>query len=223
MTDTRGGLSRGTVAFPDLRRGNVAIMFVTVIARVNPKGKANIDFKTHEIAYAHAQGQFAYYRELQRQGVLTLITNAAQLDAHLAAWEADGEERPLGAVLTMEGADPVVDPLQVHLWQQDGFRVISLAHYGPSKLCGRIGQAPVRSPMTGGLCSRKWKKPGIILDVTHLCDESFAPRRWRASPVRCWPPIRTAALCAGRPPVDRRPIEAIVSRGGVIGARSMPG
>lgn len=54
IENKHSGYGRGTVALPDLRSGSVAISFVTVIARVNPAGKADIDFRTHDIAYAQA-------------------------------------------------------------------------------------------------------------------------------------------------------------------------
>lgn len=218
LEDTRGGLSRGTVAFPDLRRGGVAVSFVTVLARVNPaKHGSAIDFRTHEIAYAHAQGQLAYYRELERQGVLTLIADAAALERHLAAWQADSETTPLGAVLTMEGADPVVDPEQVHLWQQDGLRVISLAHYGPSKYAfGTQSDGPVTE--AGKALLAEMEKAKIVLDVTHLCDRGFDD----ALDLFSGPVLATHSNCRALVPNERQftdeQFKRLIARNAVIGA-----
>ncbi len=211
------GFGRGTVSLPDLRRGNVGISFVTVIARVNPNAKTDIDFRTHEIAYAQAQGQFAYYRELARQGVMTLITSVPELDAHLRAWEASPETCPLGALLTMEGADPVVDPEQVHLWFADGFRVISLAHYGPSKYAfGTASVGPVKP--AGKALLAEMEKAGIILDVTHLCDESLKS----ALDLFSGPILATHSNCRTLCPGDRQftddQLKQLIARGAVIGA-----
>lgn len=63
-----GGLGRGTVGLPDMRRGGVGLCFATVIARARPGGKDSIDFGNQTIAYAQAQGQLAFYREMERPG-----------------------------------------------------------------------------------------------------------------------------------------------------------
>ena len=166
------GLGAGTVTFPELRAANIGLCFVTVLARTNPEGTSFLDFGTREIAYAHAQGQLAWYREHARQGDLTIVTNQKELAAHLAAWNRDPAGTPLGVILTMEGADPVVDPEQLPLWFADGLRILSLAHYGPS------GWAH-GTHTEGGLKGRAvellqaMSHLGIGLDVTHLCDQSF--------------------------------------------------
>ena len=67
---TGKGRARGTIGLPDLRAANVAVHFVTCLARVhpNPPEDFGIDYRTHEAAYAHAQAELAYYHELARQG-----------------------------------------------------------------------------------------------------------------------------------------------------------
>ena len=60
------GRGFGTVGFPDLREGEVGLMCSTLIARKNHGLNSGIDFRTQEIAYAHTQGQLAYYHELER-------------------------------------------------------------------------------------------------------------------------------------------------------------
>ena len=57
-------------------------------------------------------------------------------------------------------------------WWDQGLRVISLAHYGPSKYAfGTASDGPVT---TDGLALLdEMAKAGMILDVTHLCDTSF--------------------------------------------------
>src|SRR5438045_3640603 len=61
---------RGTVAFPEMRQGGVAVCLGTLLARAKgdvwPKAgfkRTDLDFATQEIASAMAQGQLAYYRE----------------------------------------------------------------------------------------------------------------------------------------------------------------
>lgn len=217
IADKHSGYGRGTVAFPDLRRGGVAISFVTVLARVKPEGKSYLDYRTHEIAYAAAQAQLAYYLELERQGVLRMIADTAALDAHLDAWQADPVNTPLGAVLTMEGADPIVDPGQVHLWQRQGLRVVSLAHYGTSKYAhGTATDGPLTAD--GVRLLEEMAAAKIMLDVTHLCDVSFweAMERWNG------PVLATHSNCRTLTPNDRQfnddQLKKLIERGAVIGA-----
>src|SRR5580693_8167300 len=67
------GRGTNTVAFPELRTGEVAICLATVLARANPRGKSNIDHRNQEIAYAMAQGQLAYYKALSAQGASRFV------------------------------------------------------------------------------------------------------------------------------------------------------
>src|SRR5947209_2251608 len=77
------GKGRGcnTVAFPELRRGKVAVFIATLLARqVRPDFVAPIQrYASMTAAYAAAQGQLAYYRALEQQGVLRWIKDAAGL------------------------------------------------------------------------------------------------------------------------------------------------
>src|ERR671921_284848 len=75
------GRAAGTVGFPDLRAGQIGLVFATAIARKNHGQNSSIDFRTHEIAFAQAQGQLAYYQELERQGIIRLIRSGGDLDA----------------------------------------------------------------------------------------------------------------------------------------------
>src|SRR5215211_3679905 len=85
---TEKGRAAGTVGFPDLRAGQIGLVFATVIARKNHGQNTDIDFRTHEIAYAQAQGQLAFYRQLERQGLIRLILNRSDLDAWKTVWDA---------------------------------------------------------------------------------------------------------------------------------------
>jgi membrane dipeptidase len=60
------GRGLGTVAFPELRRGRVALCFATVLARSTGHPAPHIDFATPMQSYGTARGQLAYYRALER-------------------------------------------------------------------------------------------------------------------------------------------------------------
>ena len=170
---TGWGYGRGTTTFPELRKANIGISFVTVLARTNPVGTSLLEFPTQEVAYAQAQGQLAYYKVHERMGDLELIRTRGDLDRHLAAWDADPDGTPLGAVLTMEGADPVVAVDHLEGWYADGLRILSLAHYGPSAWAHGTHSVGGLKPGAIDLL-HAMNHLGIGLDVTHLCDQSFA-------------------------------------------------
>src|SRR5687767_2612712 len=132
------GRGQGTVAFPEMRQGRVALCFATLLARRTGRPEAYIDFASTAQAYAQAQGQLAYYHELSRQGVIRLIKNLSGLDAHIAAWQAwEADERktqpPLGFIISMESADPIPNATRLATWHRNGVRLIGPAHYGPGR------------------------------------------------------------------------------------------
>ena len=82
MTD---GSYRGaaTTSLPELRRAGVAVCVATLLARAGPaqEGKptynrTDLDYADQSIAYAHAQGQLAYYRLLEAQQLVRILTTA---------------------------------------------------------------------------------------------------------------------------------------------------
>ena len=188
-----------------------------MIARVNPDRSSYLNYRTHEIACAHAQGQLAYYRELQRQGLLRVITDWSTLVSHLEEWQTSAEDAPLGVIICMEGADPIVEPAQVGAWWADGLRVISLAHYGPSAYAHGTGSVGSLTPRGRELLA-EMAGVGAILDVTHLSDESF----WEALDRFDGPVLASHSNCRALVPGDRQlsddMIRALIERDAVIGA-----
>lgn len=218
---TAKGRAAGTVGLPDLHRGEIGLCCATVLGRVNPHGSAAIDFRTHDIAYAHCQGELAFYRELQRQGVLSLIRNKAELEQHLASLPRNGDKQPghtppTGIILLMEGADPIVEPGQAAQWWDDGLRIIGLAHYGPSAYAFGTDSAGPLTAMGQELC-RVMDDLGMILDVSHLTDESFhdALDRFHGPVMASHSNCR--ALVDGDRQMSDDMIRRVIDRGAVIG------
>jgi membrane dipeptidase len=180
MTDCRA--RRGAcVSLPELRRGGVAVCLATVLCRAKrevqpPAGhlRVNLDYGSQDIAYAIGQGQLAYYHLLERQGEMRQIRTVRDLDEHWLQWEKpDGAKRPpVGYILAMEGADPIVVPAQAEAWWNDGLRSLILAHYGQGHYSDGTGG-------TGGLTLKgrellkEVSRLGIIVDLTHTTDRSF--------------------------------------------------
>lgn len=168
--------SRSTVCFPEMRRGNVGLCVATQLARYVPYFGRLPGFASPEQAWAETQGQLAWYREMEGCGELVQIRNRTQLDAHLALWLGDapasGVHRPIGYILSLEGADSIVSLKHLERSYADGLRAIGPVHYGP----GVYGHGTDdEGPLTprGHELLREMERLGIILDATHLCDESF--------------------------------------------------
>lgn len=178
MTDER---CRGhnTLTLPELRRAGVRVCVATLLARGGPAQEAkagykrtDLDYAAPSIAYAAAHGQLAYYRLLEQQGQIRLLRTATDLARHWAR-AAEDAAAPLGIILSMEGTDPIVTPGQLQEWWGAGLRAAGLAHYGRGQhaygtgVCGPLSDA-------GVALLKEFERLGMILDVTHLCDQSMA-------------------------------------------------
>jgi membrane dipeptidase len=192
----------------------------TLLARSGPKqafkagySRTDLDYSSPSIAYAAAHGQLAYYRLLERQGHVRMLRTAGDLKAH---WRA-GDGAPLGIILSMEGTDPIVTPDQLREWWDMGLRAAGLTHYG----VGRHGYGTaVDGPLSdeGVALLREFERLGMILDLTHLSDQSMAHAldvfggRVLASHHNC------RALVANDRQLSDDQIKQLVARDGVIGA-----
>ena len=211
------GRGRGTTTFPEMRRGEVAITVATVIARTARQNSPASGAACQEISYAKAQGQLAYYRVLESQGKVRMLSDLAGLESHLAEWDEKGNEAPIGIILSMEGADPIVWPEQVDSWWEDGLRVVSLSHYGVSAYAHGTGTEGGLTEL-GKPILEAMDRVGMILDLTHLADEAF----WEAVDIFKGPVMASHNNCRAMVPGDRQftddQLKVIIERGGVIGA-----
>lgn len=165
---------QGTVAFPELRKGEVGLVVATQIARYVAPGNPLPGWHSPEQAWAHTQGQLAWYRSMEDAGELVPITTLSSLENHISHW-TDGEARkttPIGYILSLEGADSLVTVSHLERAYAYGLRAVGLGHYGP----GRYAQG---TDATGGLTPagrdllKEMERLSVILDATHLCDDSF--------------------------------------------------
>src|SRR5579884_134872 len=212
------GRGEGTVSFPELRRGGVGLFIATLLARLlRPNLMPAIQRYEHmEAAYAAAHGQMAYYRYLEQKGVLRWIKDADSLDAHVRAWKADPQQEPLGFILSMEGADPVLSPAQVEEWFQAGLRILGPAHYGVSPYAHGTGTEGGLFP-PGKPLLKEMERVGMILDVTHLSDQCFD----EALDIYGGPVLASHHNCRALVPHQRQltdeQIKRLIQRGAVIG------
>ena len=209
---------RGTVSLPEMRRGNIGLCVATQIARYTKRGNPLPGWHSPEQAWAQTQGQLAWYREMERRSEMTQIADLGQLEAHLAKWAAGpGDDLPVGYILSLEGADSMVTLQHLEQSYESGLRALGPAHYGPGTYAPGTHESGGLGP-AGPELLREMEQLGIILDVTHLSDESldesmdiFGGAVW-ASHCNC------RALVPGDRQLSDRQLNRVIERGGVIGA-----
>ena len=210
------GRGRSTTTFPEMRSGEIFLSVVTVISRT-ARPKLSTGTASQEISYAKARGQLAYYELLEKQGKALIITHSNQIIEHKSQWETQNGEKRLGLIISMEGADPIVWPEQVHEWYSLGLRQISLSHYGVSIYSHGTGT-------DGGVTKKglrllkEMEKANIALDLTHLADKAF----WEALHNFEGRVLASHNNCRKLVPNQRQltddQIKAIIKRDGVIGS-----
>jgi len=222
MTDVPGR-GRCVLTLPELRRAQVAVCVATLLARcgVDQKPQAgylrtDLEYATPAIASAAAQAQLAYYRELEDAGQVRMITSAAELQSHWAKYQAAPATTPLGIILSMEGADPIVAPRHAAAWHRQGLRAIGLSHYGRGRFAyGTSVDGPLGESTAELL--HEMARLQIALDVTHLSDISMA----QAVEIFDGPLLASHHNCRRLVPGDRQltdeQIKMLIARDAVIG------
>ena len=206
-----------TVSFPEMRKGEVAICLATVLARGSGLKEPLLDYPNQQIASAMARGQRAYYRIMEDAGYMRMLKKWPDMSAHLAEWQSDARaSAPLGYILSMEGADPILSPEDVFEWWEHGLRVVGLAHYGVSAYAHGTGT-------TGGLTPRGIEllkaldEVGMVLDATHLADDAF----WQVVEHFKLPVLASHSNCRALVPNQRQfsdeQIRRLIERDSVIG------
>lgn len=212
--DYRGA---NTVSLPEMRKAEVVICLATVLARIADLGDSKLDYRNQEIACAMARGQLAYYRLQEEQGRLRMLKTWREIESHLGEWQAGkGLTCPLGFILSMEGADPILSARQLDEWWDDGLRVVGLAHYGKSAYAHGTG-ATGRLSVAGVELLAAMDRLGLALDMTHLSEEGF----WQALEKFKGPVLASHNNCRALIPGDRQfsdeQIRALIAREAVIG------
>ncbi len=227
MTD-KPDRGRGTVSFPEMRRGGVGVCVATQIARFVAPHNPLRGWHSQEQAWAMTQAQLAWYRAMEARGELVQLADRASLDAHLERWasrtsgagrRALGPEPPdpIGYVLSLEGADSLVTLEHLERAYAQGLRAVGPAHYGPGVYANGTDARGGIGALGRGLL-KEMERLGVILDVTHLCDDSFRD----ALDHFHGPVWASHSNCRALVPHNRQfsddQIRELVQRGAVIGA-----
>ena len=160
-----------TVCLPELIKGNIGLCVATLISRYVKPNNPLPGWNSPEQAWAHAQGQLAWYRTMEDKGEMVQIFDVKSLVKHIEKWKNNSIKK-IGYILSLEGADSIINIDYLYNLYDEGLRAIGPAHYGPGTYAFGTGSS-------GGIGKKgkellkEIEKLNLILDVTHLCDQSF--------------------------------------------------
>ncbi|MEX2231800.1 MAG: membrane dipeptidase [Cyclobacteriaceae bacterium] len=216
MTD-KPDRGNSTVCFPELRKGNIGLVVATQIARyVSPENPLP-GWHSPEQAWAQTQAQLAWYKTMEEDGELVPIRYWEDVEAHLQYWQADTpEKKAIGYILSLEGADSIVTLNHLERAYQYGLRALGPAHYGPGRYAQGTDATGFMGPK-GRALLKEMENLNIILDATHLCDDSF----WEAMDHFRGPVWASHNNCRALVNHNRQfsddQIKELINRGAVIG------
>jgi membrane dipeptidase len=230
---------RGVCTFPEMRRGGIGLCIATQIARYVAEDNPLPGWRSPEIAWAMTQGQLAWYRAMEDRGEMIQIVDRASLLRHVELWQTIASSAvgnalrgvpgvpadrgvpdtplPIGYILSLEGADSIVNLSYLQKAYASGLRALGPAHYGPGRYSPGTGASGGLTPAGRDLV-REMRRLGIVLDVTHLTDEAF----WEALELYDGPVWASHNNCRSLVPHQRQfnddQLRELVRRDAVIGA-----
>ena len=168
---------KATVSLPELRKGNIGLVVATQIARFVDKDNPLPGWHSPEQAWAQTQGQLAWYKAMEDAGEMVQIKDLESLEKHLHLWlnELPFGPKPIGYILSLEGADSIVHINYLEKAHENGLRALGPAHYGPGRYANGTDATGKMGPK-GLELLKEMERLNIILDATHLCDDAF----WQA-------------------------------------------
>lgn len=171
------GRGLATLSLPDALRGHIALIFSTLY--VCPEWSrfgAKVRYETPDQAHEQALAQVNYYRQLaDRDARLMVVRSQSDLDTVLDSWRGEAvplEERKLGLIILMEGADPIREPRELEMWyHEQGVRIV-----GPAWSETRYSGGTKRpGPLTalGFELLERMAGLGMLLDLSHLAEKAY--------------------------------------------------
>ena len=206
-----------TVSLPEMKKGKIGICVATMIARYVKPESTLIGWNSQEQAWAQTQGQLAWYKAMEDCGEMIQLKDADSLKNHLLKWQNENTEQvPIGYILSLEGADSIVNMGYLEKAYQNGLRAIGPAHYGPGVYAyGTDSEGGIGNK--GRELLKEMESLNIILDATHLCDQSF----WEALENfngHVWASHNNSrALVPHNRQFSDEQIKVLIERGAVIG------
>ena len=169
---------KGTVSFPELRKGNIGLVVATQLARFN-QNNGNLPgagWNSPHQAWAMSQAQIAWYQAMEMEGEMIQINNLLTLENHVSLWMDESKanaEKPIGYILSLEGADSLINLSYLEKAYQYGLRIIGPAHYSTGRYASGTGTTDGFTPLGKDLL-KEMDALKMILDATHLTDKGFS-------------------------------------------------
>ncbi|MGH2648869.1 MAG: dipeptidase [Ginsengibacter sp.] len=166
-----------TVSLNELRKGNIGLVVATQIARYVAPGNSLPGWNSPQQAWAQTQAQLAWYKTMEEEGEMIQVNDLASLEKQISLWNNDDDnlQKPIGYILSLEGADSLINIQHVERAWQYGLRAIGPAHYGPGRYANGTDATGLMAA-NGIALLKEMERLNIILDATHLCDDAF----WQA-------------------------------------------
>lgn len=166
---------KGTVCLPELRNGKVGLVVATQLSRCSHPESTFPGWNSPQQAWAMTQAQLSWYKEMEACGEMIQINTLQQLDNHLFLWNDSSIpdiSKPVGYILSLEGADSLVDISYLYRAYEHGLRAIGLSHFGPGRYADGTKTDGGITPLGRDLL-KEMGTLNMILDVTHLTDDGF--------------------------------------------------
>jgi len=147
-----------------------------------------------------------------------MIVDLNGLETHIELWmnTEPAEGKPVGYILSLEGADSLITLDHLHIAHGYGLRAIGPAHYGPGRYAN--GTDSIGKLNSQGIALLKeMQSLNMILDATHLCDDAF----WDAMEIydgKIWASHNNCRrIVDHNRQFSDEMIRALISKGAVIG------
>jgi len=169
---SEAGRCTNTLSIPELKKSELAICLVTLLARLEQPINHSFGWTSPHACYAMAHSHLAYYRALEQEGYLRILKTKQDLSDQFGNYLRLPDQTPIGVILSMEGADPLLNPDTIFEFHQAGLRALGLTHYG----CNRYGggtRSEVGLSIDAEPLLQNCEQLGITIDMTHLSDVAF--------------------------------------------------
>ena len=162
--------------------------------------------------------RLSWYHAMEKEGEIKIIHSRKQLLDHLDNWnQMKSDKKTIGLILSLEGADSIIDLEYLQLAYNNGLRALGPAHYGPGRYANGTDSSGHLND-NGKLLLKEMNALNMILDVTHLCDDAF----WDAMDLYTGPLWASHNNCRSivnhNRQFDDNQLKTIILRNGVIGA-----
>jgi membrane dipeptidase len=212
------------IGWPDYQRGQVAIVFATLFAAPARSKEGDWDklcYASYDQARKLYLDQLHLYRELaeSKPDYFRLLSRVKEVRDHLAEWQNPAREnKPVGLVALMEGADGIRSVDELAEWHELGLRLIGLAWSGTRYAGGTREPGPLTDD--GRLLLRAMADFNFTLDLSHMDEQSAL----EALDLYEGPIVATHVNCLALLPnfptnrhFSDRVLRGIIERNGVIG------